>query len=114
MERSREVQELSQARTTIISLKCGEYIARILGRHYPKPPLALDLQHVRSPDQVTIAKPPILVFTLVAKNNPNACARPDGNTAEIGGHWHIEALLLSFYNPLEIKICMTFAVKIHI
>ena len=95
MERSREAQELSQARTTITSLKRGEYIARILGRHYPKPAFTLDLDHVRSSDQVTIAKPPVLVIALVAKNNTDACARPDGYSAKVRGDRYIKTLLLS-------------------
>lgn len=114
MERSREAQELSQARTTIASLKRGEYIARILGRHHPKPAFAFDFQHVRSPDQMTITKPPILVFSVVAKNNTDTCARLDRNPTKVCGDRHIKALLLSFYDSLEIKICMAFSVKIHI
>ncbi|MNY24890.1 hypothetical protein D3C86_1586320 [compost metagenome] len=63
---------------------------------------------------MAISKPPILVFTLVAKNNTDACARPDGNTAEIGGHWYIKALFLGFDDSLEIEICMAFSVEIYI
>jgi hypothetical protein len=114
MERSREAQELSQARTTITSLKRGEYIARILGRHHPKSPFTLDFDHIRSPDQMAVTKPPILVFTLVAKKNPDACARPDGNTAKVSRHRHIKALLLSFNDSFEIEICMALSVEIHI
>jgi hypothetical protein len=63
---------------------------------------------------VAIAKPPMLVFTLVAKYHTDACTSPDGNTAEVSGHWHIEPLLLSFYNSLEIEVCVTLSVKIDI
>ncbi|MBA2930478.1 hypothetical protein G9Q86_18095 [Pseudomonas sp. CCUG 57209] len=63
---------------------------------------------------MAIAKPPVPVFALVAKNNTDACARPDGNTAEIGGHWHIKTLFLGFDYSLEIEICVALSVKIYI
>jgi hypothetical protein len=63
---------------------------------------------------MTIAEPPVLVFSLVAKHHTNACARPDGYSAKVRSDRYVEALILSPYNSLQIKICMAFAVKIHI
>ena len=114
MQHSRKAQELAQARPPVLSLESSEHVPRVNGCHHPKSSLALYLQHIRSSDQVAIAKPPILVFSLVAKHHTDACARSDGNSAKIRSDRYVEALLLSFYNSLEIKICMAFSVKINI
>ncbi|RMO62519.1 hypothetical protein ALQ38_200023 [Pseudomonas marginalis pv. marginalis] len=63
---------------------------------------------------MTIAKPTVLVFALVAKNNTDTCARPNRNTAEISGNRHIKALLLGFNDSFEIEICMALSVEIYI
>ncbi|MCP2141271.1 UNVERIFIED_ORG: hypothetical protein J2Y94_002596 [Pseudomonas poae] len=63
---------------------------------------------------MAVTKPTVLVFALVAKHHTDASASTDGNTAEVGGHWQIEPLLLSFYDSLEIEICVAFSVKIYI
>ena len=114
MNRLRKTKVIAQASTSIFPLESSEHVPRIYGRHHPESPLTLNFQNVRSPNQMAIAKPPILVFSYVAKNHTDACPRPNGNAAEVGGHWHIEALLLDSDDSLEIKICMAFAVKIHI
>ncbi|SDG82931.1 hypothetical protein SAMN05444503_102125 [Pseudomonas sp. BS3767] len=63
---------------------------------------------------MAVSEPTILVFPLVTKHHTNACARPDRYSAKVRSDRYVKALLLSPYNSLQIKICMAFAVKIHI
>ena len=91
-------QVIAKASTSVTTLKRSKDISRILSRHHPKPTFALYFYHIRSSDQVAIAKPPVLVFALVAKNHTDASASLDGNSAKVSGHRFIEALGLSFYN----------------
>lgn len=63
---------------------------------------------------MTIAKPTVLIFSVVAKNHTDTCARADGNSTKVSGHRFIEALGLGLYNPREIEICMAFPVQIYI
>ena len=114
MNRLRKTKVIAQASTSIFPLESSEHVPRIYGRHHPESPLTLNFQNVRSPNQMAIAKPPILVFPRVAKHYADACARPDGNTAEIGGHWNIKTLFLGFDYSLEIEICVAFSVEIYI
>ena len=88
-----------------------EYLRLSRGQHHSVPPV---LQHVRSPDQMAVTKSPILVFSLVAKNDTDTCARPDGYSAKISGNRHVKALLLGFNDSFEIEICMAFSVEIYI
>lgn len=55
MNRSRKAQIVAQEGTPIFRLKCRENVSRVHGRHHPKSALALDLQRVRNPVQITIA-----------------------------------------------------------
>lgn len=63
---------------------------------------------------MTIAEPPVLVFSLVAKHHTDACPRPDLYSAKIRGNRNFEALRLGFYDSREIKNCMALYVEIHI
>ncbi|MBD8730975.1 hypothetical protein IFT44_07235 [Pseudomonas sp. CFBP 13710] len=63
---------------------------------------------------MTIAEPPVLVFSLVAKHHTDACSRPDGYSAEVSGHWQIKTLLLSFDDSLKIEICMALSVEVYV
>ena len=63
---------------------------------------------------MTVAKPPILVFPLVAKHYTDTCARPDGNATKVSGNRHIKALLLGFNDSFEVEICVAFSVEIYI
>ena len=110
----RKTKVVAQAGTSIFPLESSEHIPRIHGCHHPKSSLALDLQHIRSPDQMAVAKPTVLVFTLVAENYPNACACFNGNPAKVSGHRQIEALSFGFYDADEIKVCMAFSMEIYI
>lgn len=78
MNRLRKTKVIAQASTSIFPLESSEHVPRIYGRHHPESPLTLNFQNVRSPNQMAIAKPPILVFPLVAKHHTDTCARPDG------------------------------------
>jgi hypothetical protein len=109
-----DAQKVAQARTPVLTLECCEHVPAIYRSHYPKPTFSFDLKHIGCPDQMTIAEPTVLIFTLVAKNNTDACARPDGNTAKVSGHRHIKSLLLGFNNSFEIEIRVAFSVEIYI
>ena len=100
MNRLRKTKVIAQASTSIFPLESSEHVPRIYGRHHPESPLTLNFQNVRSPNQMAIAKPPILVFPLVAKHHTDTCARPDGYSAKVRSDRYVEALLLSFYNSL--------------
>ncbi len=107
-------QKFTQASPPISTLKSRQDITAILRRHYPESTLSLNFQHVRSTDQMTIAKPSVLVFPLVAKNHANPSTRPDGNAAKVSCHWYVKTMLLGFYDPRKIEICVALSVKIHI
>lgn len=68
MNRLRKTKVIAQASTSIFPLESSEHVPRIYGRHHPESPLAFDFQNIRSTDQMAVTKPPILVFSLVAKN----------------------------------------------
>ena len=72
MNRLRKTKVIAQASTSIFPLESSEHVPRIYGRHHPESPLAFDFQHVRSPDQVVVAKPTVLVLSLVAKKRTDA------------------------------------------
>jgi hypothetical protein len=70
-------QKITQARSAILALKSRQDITAILRCHHPKPAFKLDFDHIRSPNQMAVTKPPILIFPLVAKHHTDACPRPD-------------------------------------
>jgi hypothetical protein len=107
-------QKVAQARTPVLTLEGCEHVPAIYRSHYPKPTFSFDLKHIGCPDQMTIAEPTVLIFTLVAKNHTDTCARLDRNPTKVCGDRHIKALLLSFNDPLEIEICVALSVKIYI
>ena len=72
MNRLRKTQVVTQAGASIFSLEGSEHVPRIYGRHHPESSLSLNFQDVRSPDQMTVAKPTVLVLSLVAKKRTDA------------------------------------------
>lgn len=111
---SKQPQKLAKTRSSILALELCQHVPRIHSRHHPESPLAFDFQNIRSPDQMTIAIPTVLIFSVVAKNHTDASASSDGNSTKVSGHRLIEALGLGPYNPREIEICMAFPVQIYI
>lgn len=110
----RKTKVVAQAGTSIFPLESSEHIPRIHGCHHPKSSLAFDFQDVRSTNQMTIAESTVLIFTLVAENYADACARFNGNPAKVSGHRQIETLSFGFYDADEIKVCMAFSMEIYI
>lgn len=62
---------------------------------------------------MTIAEPTVLVFAFVAKNYTYASARPDGDSAEVGGNGLVKPLPLSFDDSHKFEICMALYVKTY-
>ena len=79
MNRLRKTKVIAQASTSIFPLESSEHVPRIYGCHHPESSLSLNFQDVRSPDQMTVAKPTVLVFSIVAKDHAYAGASSDGN-----------------------------------
>jgi hypothetical protein len=109
-----KTQKILHASTAIFSLERRQDVTTILRRHHPKPAFTLDFDHIRSADQMTIAKTAILVFSVVTKHHAYASSGSDRYTAEIRGDRHIEALCLGFDDSREIKVCVAFSVEIDV
>lgn len=62
---------------------------------------------------MTIAEPTVLVFAFVAKNDTYANARPDGDSAKVGGNGLVKPLPLSFDDSPKFEICMALYVKTY-
>lgn len=107
-------QKITQAGAAILALKSRQDITAIFRRHYPEPPLTLNFQNVRSPNQVAVAIPTILIFTLVAENHTDACARPNGYSAKVSSDRYVKTLILGFYDPRKIEIRVAFSVEINV
>ena len=63
---------------------------------------------------MTVLESSVLVFSLVAKHNPDSGSYFYKSFAEICGDRLIEALRLGFYDSCEIEICMAFSMKTDI
>ncbi|VVQ25769.1 hypothetical protein PS928_06177 [Pseudomonas fluorescens] len=63
---------------------------------------------------MTIIEPSVLSFSVVTKHYAYPRSGFDGDSAEISGDWHIEALRLCLCDSREIEICMAFSVQIYI
>ena len=98
MVTTRQPQKMAQACTSITPLERSDDIPRVECGQYPKSALALHLNDVRSPDQVTVAEPSILVFTVVTKHYAYARSGFDEGSAQKSGDRPVEALSLGFYD----------------
>ena len=65
----RKTLKLAQTRPTIATLKSSEDVPGVDCGQHPETALALRPTDVRSPDQVTVAEPSILVFAVVTKHD---------------------------------------------
>lgn len=110
----RKTLKLAETRPTIATLKRSDDVPGVDCGQYPKSALALCLNDVRSPNQMAVAEPSILVFTVVTKYDAYASTSLDGSSAKVSCYRFIEYLGLGLYDSLEIEICMSFSMQIYI
>lgn len=106
--------ELAKTLTPITALECRDNVAAVYCRHHPEPPLLPSADHIRSTDQVAVFKSAVLVFSIMAKHNPDSSSCFNESSAEICGDGLIEALGLSFSYAPQVEISVAFAIKFKV